>query len=71
MKDLSVYFTLPFFLIFVWMYIMFVTDNVYRYPCHDPANWGKSACETPRCEADGTCTKYLITLEEEPRSGKQ
>ena len=32
----------------------------YRFPCQDPANWNKVHCNPPVCEADGTCTKYLI-----------
>ena len=35
-------------------------SDAYRYPCQDPENWAKSACNPPECEADGTCTKYLL-----------
>jgi len=35
-------------------------EDSYRYPCQDPANWGTEKCEPPLCEADGSCTKYLI-----------
>jgi hypothetical protein len=33
----------------------------YRYPCQDPKNWGKAECSPPLCEANGTCTKDLVT----------
>ena len=32
----------------------------YRYPCQDPANWGKLECNNEGCEADGTCTKHTV-----------
>ena len=32
----------------------------YRYACQDPANHFKQQCLPPACEANGTCTKYLI-----------
>jgi hypothetical protein len=35
-------------------------DGKYRYPCQDPENWGKTECEPPICEVDGTCTKTLL-----------
>lgn len=38
-------------------------DGGYRYPCQDPANIGSAECEPPICEADGTCTKYLLPSE--------
>ena len=34
--------------------------DVYRYPCQDPKNHNKDKCNPPPCEADGTCTKYLL-----------
>ena len=32
----------------------------FRYECQDPANHLKQQCQPPACEANGTCTKYLI-----------
>lgn len=32
----------------------------YRFPCQDPKNYSTAACQPPVCEADGTCTKYLL-----------
>jgi hypothetical protein len=36
----------------------------FRYECQDPDNHHKPACQPPACEADGTCTKYLIKGDE-------
>jgi hypothetical protein len=38
-------------------------SDQFRYPCQDPKNWGKSECHPPLCEANGTCTKDLVTEE--------
>jgi hypothetical protein len=35
-------------------------QDAFRYPCQDPANHHKAECNPPACEADGTCTKYLL-----------
>lgn len=37
----------------------------FRYPCQDPANHGTFMCTEPACEADGTCTKYLMEVANE------
>ena len=35
-------------------------QDVYRYPCQDPANFGTPDCEPPACEASGMCTKDIL-----------
>ena len=35
-------------------------SDQYRYPCQDPANQANTECTPPECEADGTCTGYLV-----------
>ena len=35
-------------------------DGGYRYSCQDPANWDKAECNSPICDAEGSCTKDLI-----------
>lgn len=35
-------------------------QDTFRYECQDPQNWHKPDCNPPKCEADGTCTKYLL-----------
>jgi hypothetical protein len=39
--------------------------DTYRYPCQDPDNHHKPQCQPPACEADGTCTKYLLKGDDE------
>ncbi len=31
-------------------------EGHYRYPCQDPANWGKIECNNEVCKAEGICT---------------
>ena len=39
-------------------------EDRYRYACQDPMNHKNPECQHPACEADGTCTDYLITPSE-------
>ena len=39
-------------------------QDSYRYACQDPANHSSPSCNPPVCEANGTCTKYLIKGDE-------
>lgn len=62
MKFLIMYIALPITLILACLYLIVFSDDVYRYPCQDPANWESVECQPPQCEAMGLCTKYLIDL---------
>jgi len=35
-------------------------EDIYRYPCQDPANWESPDCQPPNCEAYGVCTKDVM-----------
>ena len=35
-------------------------EGHYRYPCQDPANWGKIECNNEVCKSEGTCTSDVI-----------
>jgi hypothetical protein len=35
-------------------------DGHYRYPCQDPANWGKAECKPPICITNGACPEDLV-----------
>lgn len=35
-------------------------EDIYRYPCQDPANWDTPDCTPPNCEAYGVCTKDVM-----------
>lgn len=43
--------------------ILTAGDGFYRYPCQDPSMWEDPICNPPLCEADGSCTDYLIRRE--------
>jgi len=40
--------------------VLVACEDRFRYECQDPKNHHKPACNPPACEADGTCTKYLL-----------
>lgn len=65
MKSLIMYIALPITLIVACLYLIIFGEDVYRYPCQDPANWESAECQPPQCEAMGLCTKYLIELSDE------
>jgi hypothetical protein len=35
-------------------------ENRYRYPCQNPANWGKAECNNEVCKAEGECTSNIL-----------
>ena len=35
-------------------------DNVYRYFCQDPNNFGSARCQKPLCEFNQDCPEYLV-----------
>ena len=59
---LLMYILIPITLIVTCLSLIFFADDVYRYPCMDPANWNTVECDPPQCEAMGLCTKYLIDI---------
>lgn len=40
----------------------------FRYPCHDPENWGEKQCQKPYCEVTGTCPEHIFKGSENPPS---
>jgi hypothetical protein len=49
-------------LLFVPLITIILTgcEGHYRYPCQDPANWGKLECNNDVCKAEGTCTSDTL-----------
>ena len=49
-------------LLFVPLITIILTgcEGHYRYPCQDPANWGKLECNNDVCKSEGTCTADVI-----------
>jgi hypothetical protein len=42
-------------------------NSQYRYPCQDPANWGKAECNNEICKAEGECTSDVL----EPKAAEE
>jgi hypothetical protein len=49
-------------LLFVPLITIILTgcEGHYRYPCQDPANWGKLECNNDVCKSEGTCTADVL-----------
>jgi hypothetical protein len=43
--------------------VLLACEDRFRYECQDPVNFNRPQCNPPACEADGTCTRYLINGE--------
>jgi hypothetical protein len=48
--------------LFALLFALAACEDVYRYPCQDPANAEKAECNRPICEADGMCYDTLNGL---------
>jgi hypothetical protein len=44
----------------IFLSIIFLGKDRYRYECQDPELWSHPQCNTPICETSGTCTKDII-----------
>lgn len=60
---LDMYMYLPMLALIVGMGFVFFADDVFRYECQDPVNWGTEDCTPPKCKAAGICTEDLIKFE--------
>ena len=38
----------------------YCSQERFRYPCQDPANWDKTQCNPPTCLAYGECSKDIV-----------
>jgi hypothetical protein len=47
---------------------MFSEDR-FRYPCQDPANWDKDICKMPLCDVTRTCPEHIFKGQRDPRLG--
>jgi len=53
----KIFYILPFVGVF---FFLSSCEGHYRYPCQDPANWGKAECNNDVCKAEGTCTADVL-----------
>ena len=42
------------------LFLGYCSEERFRYPCQDPANWDAKECNPPICEPSGTCSKDLV-----------
>lgn len=41
-------------------FILLGCDQYYRYPCQNPENWDKPACQKPLCEVNRDCPSMIL-----------
>jgi hypothetical protein len=60
-----------------WLLILLVlplglsmcSEERFRYPCQDPANWNKDICQKPLCDVTRTCPEHVFKGGRDPRLG--
>ena len=45
------------------------SQESFRYPCQDPANWEKPICQKPLCDVTRTCIEHVFKGQRDPRLG--
>lgn len=45
------------------------SEEKFRYPCQDPANWDKDFCKMPLCDVNRTCPEHIFKGQRDPRLG--
>ena len=45
------------------------SEERFRYPCQDPANWDKEICQKPLCDVTRTCPEHIFKGQRDPRLG--
>ena len=45
------------------------SNERFRYPCQDPANWDKEICQKPLCDVTRTCPEHIFKGQRDPRLG--
>lgn len=50
------------------LYVAFSEDK-FRYPCQNPANWDKDVCKMPICDVTRTCPEHIFKGQRDPRLG--
>ena len=45
------------------------SEERFRYPCQDPANWEKDICKLPLCDVNRTCPEHIFKGQRDPRLG--
>jgi len=45
------------------------SEDRFRYPCQNPANWDKDICKMPICDVTRTCPEHIFKGQRDPRMG--
>lgn len=45
------------------------SNESFRYPCQDPANWDKEICQKPLCDVTRSCPEHIFKGQRDPRLG--
>jgi hypothetical protein len=45
------------------------SEERFRYPCQDPANWDKDFCKMPLCDVNRSCPEHIFKGQRDPRLG--
>jgi hypothetical protein len=45
------------------------SQEAFRYPCQNPANWDKDICKLPLCDVTRTCPEHIFKGQRDPRLG--
>jgi hypothetical protein len=47
----------------------YFSEEKFRYPCQDPANWETAQCQKPLCDVTRTCPEHIFKGQRDPRLG--
>lgn len=47
----------------------YCSNDRFRYPCQDSANWDKDFCKMPICDVTRTCPEQIFKGQRDPRLG--
>ena len=49
--------------------LAYFSEESFRYPCQNPANWDKDICKLPLCDVTRTCPQHIFKGQNDPRLG--
>ena len=49
--------------------LAYFSNDRFRYPCQDPANWDKDICKMPLCDVRRECPEHIFKGQRDPRLG--
>lgn len=51
------------------LWLAMCSQEQFRYPCQNPANWDKDFCKKPLCDVTRTCPEHVFKGGRDPRLG--